>query len=108
MLTALHLVDAEPDTKGYLERHLPSDGFELVQSNAHPDLVLAGEVDAVDRWRDRAPVIVLGRDGDDARDRVQAFRRGCDDYLPLPFSYDELRRADPRRASPDAAAGASR
>jgi DNA-binding response OmpR family regulator len=90
VMTALHLVDAEPDTKGYLERHLPFDGFELVPSNAHPALVLAGEVDAVDRWRDRAPVIVLGRDGGDALDCVQAFRRGCDDYLPLPFSYDEL------------------
>jgi DNA-binding response OmpR family regulator len=89
-MTALHLVDAEPDTKGFLERHLPFDGFELVPGNAHPELVLAGEVDAVDRWRDRAPVIVLGRDGSDPLDCVQAFRRGCDDYLSLPFSYDEL------------------
>ena len=89
-MTALHLVDAEPDTKGFLERHLPFDGFELVPGNAHPELVLAGEVDAVDRWRDRAPVIVLGPDGADAVDRVHAFRRGCDDYLPLPFDYQEL------------------
>jgi DNA-binding response OmpR family regulator len=92
VLTALHLVDAQPATQGFLERHLPFDGFELVHSNAHPELVLAGEVDAVERWRDRAPVIVLGRDGDDAVDCVQAFRRGCDDYLPLqlPFAYEEL------------------
>ena len=90
MLTALLLADAEPDTRGFLERHLPDDGFRLVQGDARPDLVLAGAVDALDRWRDRAPVSVLGPDGADAVDRVHAFRRGCDDYLPLPFDYQEL------------------
>jgi DNA-binding response OmpR family regulator len=90
VLTSLLLADAEPDTRGFLERHLPDDGFRLVHGDARPDLVLAGAVDALERWRDRAPVIVLGPDGADAVDRVHAFRRGCDDYLPLPFDYQEL------------------
>jgi len=88
MTAALLLTVAEPDTLGFLERHLPDDGFELVDRS--PDLVLAGDVELVDRWRDRAPVIVLGRRDADAVDRLQAFRRGCDDYLAPPFDYLEL------------------
>jgi DNA-binding response OmpR family regulator len=33
---------------------------------------------------------VLGRAEADAVDRVHAFRRGCDDYVPRPFDYQEL------------------
>jgi DNA-binding response OmpR family regulator len=88
MTAALLLTAAEPDTLGFLERHLPDDGFELVDRS--PDLVLAGDVELVDHWRDRAPVIVLGRRDADAVDRLQAFRRGCDDYLAPPFDYLEL------------------
>jgi DNA-binding response OmpR family regulator len=36
------------------------------------------------------PVIVLGDPEADAVDRVRAFDRGCDDYVPRPFHYDEL------------------
>lgn len=28
MVAALLLADAEPETRGFLERHLPRDGFE--------------------------------------------------------------------------------
>ena len=88
MSTALLLAHAEPATRGFLERHLPGDGFQLV--DRAPDLVLAGDVDSVERWRDRAPVIVLGRSGANVVDRVHAFRQGCDDYVVPPFEYQEL------------------
>jgi DNA-binding response OmpR family regulator len=101
MDAALLLVDTEPETRGFLERHLPEDGFALVERS--PDLVLAG-VEEIERWRERAPVIVLGPEGADAVDRVHAFRRGCDDYLAPPFDYAELVeriRAVLRRARPE-------
>ena len=87
---ALLLADSEPETRGFLERHLPKDGFELVPAHVPFDLVLAGDVDEIDRWAARAPVIVIGRAEADAVDRVHAFRRGCDDYVPRPFDYQEL------------------
>src|SRR4029077_4002358 len=36
------------------------------------------------------PVIVLGEARADAVDRVHAFERGCDDFVPRPFHYEEL------------------
>ena len=86
----LLLADAEPETRGFLERHLPDDGFRLAGVGAPFDLVLAGDVAGVDRWVERAPVIVLGRQEADTVDRIHAFRRGCDDYLAPPFDYQEL------------------
>jgi len=86
MTTALLLAAAEPE----LERHLPQDGFRLVPPHGRFDLVLASDVDDVDRWAQRAPVIVLGREEADVVDRVHAFRKGCDDYVPRPFDYQEL------------------
>ena len=100
---ALLLADAAPETRGFLERHLPEDGFRLVPSYAAFDLVLARDGDEVDRWAGRAPVIVLGGAGADALDRVHAFQRGCDDYVVEPFDYQELVeriRAVLRRARP--------
>jgi two-component system response regulator ResD len=87
MSATLLLADAEPETRGLLERELPRDGFQLVGSGASCDLVLACDVDDVDRWIERAPVIVLGHERAGA---VQAFRRGCDDYVTHPFEYQEL------------------
>jgi two-component system response regulator ResD len=89
MPAALHLADAEPETRGFLERHLPHDGFELVPPHARFDLVLA-DVDTFDRFVAQAPVIVLGRAEADSVDRIHAFRRGCDDYVARPFEYQEL------------------
>jgi DNA-binding response OmpR family regulator len=101
--TALLVTDAAPETRGFLERHLPRDGFELVGVHGSPDLVLAGDVEGVERWVARAPVIVLGREQADVVDRVHALRRGCDDYLAQPFDYQELVeriRAVLRRSKP--------
>jgi DNA-binding response OmpR family regulator len=106
MAAALLLADAEPETRGFLERHLPGDGFELVPAHARFDLVLAGDVERVERWVERAPVIVLGREQADSVDRIHAFRRGCDDYVPRPFDYQELVeriRAVLRRVRPESA-----
>lgn len=105
METALLLTDAEPETRGLLERRLPRDGFALVTPRERPDLVLAGDVDAVDRWVDRAPVIVLGREPSGTVDCVHAFRRGCDDYVAPPLDYlvlVERIRAVLRRVRPQA------
>jgi DNA-binding response OmpR family regulator len=101
-MTALLLAD--PD--GLLERHLREDGFELVPAHARFDLVLAGDVEDVDRFAPSAPVIVLGPADADTVDRVHAFRRGCDDYVARPFDYQELVeriRAVLRRVRPEPA-----
>jgi DNA-binding response OmpR family regulator len=87
---SLLLADAEPETRGFLERHLPRDGFELVGAHARFDLVLAGDVAGIDRWVEQAPVIVLGHEQADAVERIRAFRQGCDDYVVQPFEYQEL------------------
>ena len=106
MAAALLLADAEPETRGFLERHLPGDGFELVPPHGRFDLVLAGDIERVERWVERAPVIVIGREEADSVDRIHAFRRGCDDYVARPFEYQELVeriRAVLRRSRPPAA-----
>lgn len=104
--TSLLLAEREPATRIFLRRHLADDGFLVLEDvdAARPDLVLAGDVAAVDEWRGvGVPVIVLGERDADAVDRVRAFERGCDDYLGRPFHYDELLariRAVLRRAAP--------
>lgn len=101
MTAALLLATSEPE----LERHLPEDGFRLVPAHGSFDLVLASDLDDVDRWAQRAPVIVLGAVEADAVDRVHAFRKGCDDYVARPFDYQELVeriRAVLRRVRPTA------
>jgi DNA-binding response OmpR family regulator len=128
--TALLLAEPEPETRGFLQRHLADDGFDVVPASAgrealelaetaHPDLVLLGtplpdgsalevcrrlrEGEPGRSWNRDVPVILLGRDDADAVDRVRAFQRGVDDYIPRPFVYDELLariRAVLRRVSP--------
>jgi DNA-binding response OmpR family regulator len=127
---ALILAEPEPETRGFLHRHLTQDGFDVLGASGgrealdlaertSPDLVLLGaplpepsELEVCRRlregepgrsWNRDVPVIVLGRDDADAVDRVRAFHRGADDYVPRPFVYDELLariRAVLRRASP--------
>jgi DNA-binding response OmpR family regulator len=102
MSAALLLAASEPE----LERHLPEDGFLLVSPQGRFGLVLAGDIDDVDKFAQHAPVIVIGRAEADAVDRVHAFRKGCDDYVPRPFDYQELVErihAVLRRARPAAA-----
>jgi DNA-binding response OmpR family regulator len=132
MSTDLLLAETEPDERGFLERHLTSDGFRVVGAGAagealalaeraHPDLVLlanplpdASAVEVCARiregepgrcWDRDVPVIVLDRNGGDAIDSTRALEQGCDDYLIRPFAYEELRariRAILRRTSPHA------
>src|SRR4051794_758193 len=116
MSQALLLAEAEPGTREFLERHLASDGFAVLGAEAgrealelvereRPDLVLVGglpdapalEVCRVLRagepgrtWDRDVPLIVLGAARSDAVDRVHAFERGCDDFVPRPFHYEEL------------------
>jgi DNA-binding response OmpR family regulator len=100
---ALLVADAEPETRGFLERNLPRDGFQVVRAGAPFDLVLVGDLDVVERWIEHAPVIVLGREEGGSVDCIHALRRGCDDYVARPFEYQELVeriRAVLRRALP--------
>ncbi len=102
MSTALLLAEPEP----YLERHLRSDGFQVVDDAERPDLVLLANCSALDECRARhgdVPVIVLGEPESDAVDRARALERGCDDFLVRPFAYEELLariRAVLRRTTP--------
>jgi DNA-binding response OmpR family regulator len=105
------LAQPEEGVRSFLERHLADDGFDIVRADdeedtlelverVRPDLVLlATELDVCRRlrqgepgrsWSRQVPVIVLGNPEADAVDRVRAFDRGCDDYVPRPFHYDEL------------------
>ena len=117
MSAALLLAEPEPTTRGFLERHLKDDGFEVVGADAgsealslaeqaRPALVLIGNplpdgsaLDVCRRlregepgrtWNRDVPVIVLGDSDGDTVDRVRAFQRGCDDYVARPFAYEEL------------------
>ena len=121
------LIVAEPETpaRGFLERHLADDGFQVLAASAlgealdlaervRPDLVLVSELELCRRlregepgrsWDRDVPVILLGHVQADAVDRVRAFERGADDYLDRPFSYEELRariHAVLRRSAPRA------
>src|SRR4051812_11726787 len=85
------LAEREAATRGFLERRLPREGFEVVAATMRrPDLVLAGDDATLERWCGEAPVIVLGRPEADSFDRIRAFRRGCDDYVPRPIHLEEL------------------
>ncbi|MGB2874219.1 MAG: response regulator transcription factor [Gaiellaceae bacterium] len=116
MTQALLLAEAEPATREFLERHLVGDGFEVLGAGAEvealelaerarPDLVLVGGLEDASgsevcrrlregepgrSWDRDVPVIVLGEARADAVDRVHAFERGCDDFVPRPFHYEEL------------------
>jgi DNA-binding response OmpR family regulator len=108
MSTVLHLAEPQPETRGFLERHLTNDGFEVVGAESRPDLVLLGDTASLEECRARhgdVPVIVLGAPESDTVDRVRALERGCDDFLAKPFDYEELLariRAVLRRTSPAA------
>jgi DNA-binding response OmpR family regulator len=115
MSNAVLLAEPEAATRGFLQRHLRQDGFDVVEAHngealellevTRLDLVLASDSLAADLCRRAAdvPIIVLGRPDSDPVDRVRAFDGGCDDYVALPFHYEELLariRAVLRRVSP--------
>jgi DNA-binding response OmpR family regulator len=108
-MTAVLLAEPEPTTRDFLARHLADDGFEVVDAavssealalaeRAKPALVVTSldlcrrlrEGEPGRTWDRDVPVIVLGEPQADAVDRVRAFARGCDDFVPRPFHYDEL------------------
>jgi len=126
MNPALLLAEPEPEIRSYLERHLADDGFRVLGAafnrealelaeRARPDLVLVSEIDLCARlregepgrsWDRDVPVIVVGSEHVDARERVRAFERGADDYVHRPVVYEELAariRAVLRRATPPVA-----
>jgi DNA-binding response OmpR family regulator len=109
MNAALLLAEPERSTREFLERHLVDDGFRVLGAEAErealeliervrPSLVLSSpelcrrlrEGEPGRSWDRDVPVIVLGDSEADTVDRVRAFRRGCDDYVPRPFDYEEL------------------
>ena len=63
--------------RGFLERQLRSDGFDVLAFPSTDELPRAADPD----------VLVLG--GTDPHARVRALER-CDDYLVRPFAYEEL------------------
>jgi DNA-binding response OmpR family regulator len=117
MANAVLVAEPEATTRGFLERHLKDDGFDVLGAaeceealelaeRARPDLVLLGDTAALDgcrSWSSEVPLIVLGAPEADAVDRVRALERGADDFLSRPFLYDELLariRAVLRRTAP--------
>jgi DNA-binding response OmpR family regulator len=123
MSAALIIAEPETATRGFLERQLADDGFEVLGASAsaealalaesvRPDLVLVSELELCRRlregepgrsWDRDVPVILLGDAQSDVVDRVRALERGADDYVGRPFSYEELRariHAVLRRTSP--------
>jgi DNA-binding response OmpR family regulator len=92
-MTALLLAEPEPGMRGFLERQLRSDGFDVLAfassaalpRAADPDVLVLGDPDELEHVAPDCPVIVLGR-RDDA---VRALER-ADDYLVRPFAYEEL------------------
>src|SRR5437763_9514374 len=95
-MTALLLAEPEATMRGFLERQLRSDGFDVLAfpstdelpRAADPDVLVLGDPDALERCRvPDCPVIVLGRA--DPAAKVRALQR-CDDYLTRPFVYEEL------------------
>jgi DNA-binding response OmpR family regulator len=110
MRNALLLSEPEESTRGYLERHLRDDGFDVLGAAAdsevlelveqtRPDLVLLAQLELCRRlregepgrsWDRDVPVILLAPGEADVVDRVRAFDRGVDDVIERPFDYEEL------------------
>jgi DNA-binding response OmpR family regulator len=95
-MTALLLAEPEPSMRGFLERQLSSDGFDVLAFSspdelpraAEPDVLVLGDPEALDRCLvTDCAVIVLG--SPDSETRLRALER-CDDYLSRPFAYEEL------------------
>jgi DNA-binding response OmpR family regulator len=117
--TTLLLVEDDPVVRTFLADNLTADGFDVLVADTlcdglrvleykHPDLAIVDialpdgsgldlitRVRAADRVATRLdpalPLVILsGRTAE--LDRLRGFDRGCDDFVPKPFSYGELRR----------------
>ena len=95
-MTALLLAEPEASMRGFLERQLSSDGFDVLAFSSTDELPRAADADvgvlgdpaALDRcYVLGCPVIVLG--SADAETRLRALAH-CDDYLSRPFVYEEV------------------
>ncbi len=113
---AVLVVEQEAPVRAFLEQQLPDDGFSVLSADesgaalelverARPDLVLldpalpdssgyelcrrlrAGEPGR--SWNRDVPVIMVSKRSDPV-DRVRGFARGADDYVAMPFVYEEL------------------
>jgi DNA-binding response OmpR family regulator len=112
------IVEDDAPTRTFLADNLTADGYDMLVAPTLRDALRTLEFHRVDlaivdvglpdgsglellrkvresggpsaRFDARLPMIVLsGRAGE--TDRVRGFERGCDDFLPKPFSYGELR-----------------
>jgi DNA-binding response OmpR family regulator len=124
MPSAVLVAETESETREYLGRQLPADGFDVLDAarrsealelaeRIRPDLVLLGELDLCLRlrrgepgrtWDRNVPVIALAASAD-PDERVRALERGADDAVGRPFAYEELlarMRAVLRRATASA------
>jgi DNA-binding response OmpR family regulator len=131
---AVLVVEQEAPVRSFLEQQLADDGFTVLSAEEgraaldlveqeQPDLVLLDTVlpDASGfevcgrlregepgrSWNRDVPVIMVSSRAEPV-DRVRGFARGCDDYVPMPFVYEELvarmravlrRTSRPRRAA---------
>jgi len=110
------VVERENDTREFLAQQLTDDGFEVFAADrsgqalelverTQPDLVLLDAV-LVDgsgfelcgrlragepgrSWNRDVPVIMVSARSEPV-DRLRGFARGCDDYVAVPFVYEEL------------------
>ena len=123
-MSAVILAETETSTRGYLQRQLTDDGFEVLGAaeipevldlaeRVKPDLVLGTELELCCRLREGEPgrfwdrdvaVILLGRADADVVDRVRALERGADDYLGPAVLLRRAARAHPRGAAAEGAA----
>jgi DNA-binding response OmpR family regulator len=116
--TSILVVEDDVPTRTFLADNLTADGYDLLVAGTLRDALRTLEYHHVDlavvdlglpdgsglellrrvreaggpgaRLDARLPLLVLsGRAGE--TDRVRGFERGCDDFLPKPFSYGELR-----------------
>jgi DNA-binding response OmpR family regulator len=108
------VVEDDPATRAFLVDNLTADGYVVVDApnvqqglellrTEFPDVVLVDvtlpdgsgldlvrAVRGTDGVDPRTPVLVLSGRAAEV-DRLRAFERGCDDFLPKPYSYPELR-----------------
>ncbi len=117
-LATILIVEDHGPTRTFLADNLAADGYELLEAGCvgeaqalierkYPDLAIVDlglpdcdGLELIRRVRDAdrlaaridpdLPLLILsGRTSE--LDRLRGFERGCDDYLPKPYSYPELR-----------------